>query len=283
MDVISRWIADFILLIGQQTQIFWENLVLLNFSWPQIVLDIVLVAIIFYYTFALIKGSRAVHVLIGLCIILAIYLFSKTLQLVALSWLLDKLFTVVLIAIPIIFQRELRMGLERLGHTKLFLRQKARQIDRMIMNIVNACESMSKDNVGALIVIQNTTPLKEYIDTGIPVNATVSKELIVSIFFPKLPLHDGAVIIADETIKAASCILPNSLETSSHDMGTRHKAALGLAENTDAGVIVVSEERGTISYAKDGKIERNISPQKLLVLLTSLLRPNKTSRKRTKK
>lgn len=282
MDVISRWIADFILLIGHQTQIFWENLVLLNFSWPQIVLDILLVAIIFYYTFALIKGSRAVHVLIGLCIILAIYLFSKTLQLVALSWLLDKLFTVVLIAIPIIFQRELRMGLERLGHTKLFLRQKARQIDRMIMNIVNACESMSKDKIGALIVVQNTTPLKEYIDTGISIGAKVSKELLISIFFPKLPLHDGAVIIADEKIQAASCILPNSLETSNHDMGTRHKAALGLSENTDAGIVVVSEERGTISYAIDGRIERNITPQRLLILLTELLHPSKQSRKRIK-
>ena len=240
---------------------------LLNFSWPQILLDILLVSILFYMILLLIRGSRAVHVLIGLSIIGFIYFLSKALQLVALGWLLDRILTVVLVAIPIIFQKELRMGLERLGHTKIFLNQKKLQINRMILNIVDACDSMAKDKIGALIVIQHTTPLKEFIDTGIEIQAKVSSELLLSIFKPKSSLHDGAIIIGSERIAAASCILPHSFEHAASGMGTRHKAALGLSENTDASIVVVSEEKGTISFAKNGKMEKNISAAHLQSLL----------------
>lgn len=275
MDFISQLIANSILFIGEQTGIFWGNLALLNFSWPQIVLDILAVAVIFYFIFSLIKGSRAVHVLIGLAIIVLVYFLSKALQLVALGWLLDRFMTIVLVAIPIIFQKELRMGLERLGHTKLFLSQKARKIDRMILSIVNASEKMGANKVGALIVLQRTVPLKEYIDTGVLLGATVSEELILSIFHPKGALHDGAVIIANEKIEAASCILPHSFENSDSSLGTRHKAALGLSENSDAIVVVVSEEKGTISFADSGKIERGVTPVRLHLLLTRALQPKK--------
>ncbi len=275
MDFISRLIANTILFIGQQTEIFWENLVLLNFSWPQILLDIVAVAVIFYFIFSLIKGSRAVHVLTGLAIIMLVYFISKALQLVALGWLLDRFMTIVLVAIPIIFQKELRTGLERLGHTKLFLSQKARKIDRMILSIVNASEKMAANKVGALIVLQRSVPLKEYIDTGIQLGATVSEELLLSIFHPKGALHDGAVIIANEKIQAAFCILPHSFENNDSGLGTRHKAALGLSENSDAIIIVISEEKGTISFALDGKIERGISSVRLHLLLTRALQPKK--------
>ncbi|MBU1953548.1 diadenylate cyclase CdaA, partial [Patescibacteria group bacterium] len=275
MDFLSKTVADIILFIGEQAQIFWGHLMLLNFSWPQILLDILLVSIFFYLILLLIKGSRAVHILIGLSIIGIIYFLSKALQLVALAWLLDRIFTVVLVAIPIIFQKELRMGLERLGHTKLFLNQKKRQIDRMILNIVDACDSMAKDKIGALIVIQRTIPLKEFLDTGIELQAKVSSELLLSIFKPKSPLHDGAVIISGERIQAASCILPHSFENTATGMGTRHKAALGLSENTDASIVVVSEEKGTISFAKNGKMERNVSAAQLQSLLHSALQPPK--------
>lgn len=271
MDVISATLASVILFVGDQTRTFWDNLVLLNFSWPQIVLDIAAVAVIFYFIFSLIKGSRAVHVLIGLVIILIFYFLSKLFQLVTLGWLLDRFMTVVLVAIPIIFQRELRLGLERLGHTRLFLSQKARKIDRMIMDIVSAAEEMGKNRVGALIVLQKTVPLKEYIDTGVNLNATVSRELLLSIFQPKGALHDGAVIIADEKIQAASCILPHSFENTDTGIGTRHKAALGLSENTDAAVVVVSEEKGAVSFAGGGKMERNLTPDRLQMLLTRSL------------
>jgi diadenylate cyclase len=278
MNYLSQTIAGIIIFIGEQTRIFWDNLVLLNFSWQQIALDIVLVTVIFYFIFSLIKGSRAVHVLIGLSIVLIIYVISKALQLVAMSWLLDRIFTVVLVAIPIIFQKELRMGLERLGQTKIFQNQKARQIENMIFNIVDASKAMAEEKIGALIVLQKKVPLKEYIDTGVPLNAIVSKELLLSVFQPKMPLHDGAVIIADEKIKAASCILPHSFEYTDSTMGTRHKAALGLSENTDASVIVVSEEKGHISFSKNGKIERNITPNRLQVLLIEELKPVKKKR-----
>lgn len=271
MDLISQMLATVILFIGDQTRTFWDNLALLNFSWPQIALDILAVAVIFYFIFSLIRGSRAVHVLIGLAIILGLYFMSKALQLVALGWLLDKFMTIVLVAIPIIFQKELRMGLERLGHTKLFVSQKAREIDRMILHIVNATEEMGKNKIGALIVVQKTVPLKEYIDTGILLDAAVSTELLLSIFQPKGALHDGAVIIASESILAASCILPHSFETTDSGMGTRHKAALGLSENTDAVVVVVSEEKGTLSFADEGRMERSLTPARLHQLLTRSL------------
>lgn len=288
MDALSRSVANIILFIAQQTQIFWGNLVLLNFSWQQIAIDIILVSVIFYFIFSLLKGSRAVHILIGLTIIAAFFVLSKALQLVALGWLLDRFFTVVLVAIPIIFQKELRMGLERLGHTKLFENQQKRRIDRMISSIVDACDAMAKEKTGALIVIQHTVPLKEFIDTGVEMGSKISSELLLSIFNSKSPLHDGAVIIAHERIAASSCILPHSFERTASGMGTRHKAALGLSESTDASVIVVSEERGTIAFAKGGKMERGIDAAQLNAFLNNALqpakkkKPRKAPKKRTK-
>lgn len=292
MEFLSRPIADVILFIADQAQIFWGNLALLNFSWQQIIIDITMVAVIFYLIFLLLKGSRAVHVIIGLSILGAFYFLSKALQLVALGWLLDRFLTIVLVAIPIIFQKELRLGLERLGHTKLFHTQKKRRIDRMIVSIIDACDVMAKNKTGALIVLQHTIPLKEYSDTGIELEAKVSKELLLSIFKPKSPLHDGAVIIGNELIQAASCILPHSFEHTASGMGTRHKAALGLSENTDASVVVVSEERGTISFAKNGKMQTNVDTAELQSLLNKSFQPIKkkkpkketsSSAKKTKK
>ena len=283
MEFLSRPIANVIIFIADQAQIFWGNLALLNFSWQQIVIDILLVAVIFYFIFSLLKGSRAVHVLIGLSIIGAFFILSQALQLVALGWLLDRFLTVVLVAIPIIFQRELRMGLERLGHTKLFMNQQRRKIDRMIMNIVDACDVMAKAKTEALIVLEHTIPLKEYTDTGIELGASVSKELLLSIFKPKSPLHDGAVIIGNQKIHAASCILPHSFENTASGMGTRHKAALGLSENTDASIVVVSEERGTISFAKHGKMQTNIDPAELQSLLNKSFQPLKKKKPRASK
>lgn len=280
MEALSRVIAEFILFIGQQARVFWENLALLDFSWTQIITDIALVSIIFYFIFSLLQGSRAVHILIGLSMIGLMFFVSKAFQLVTLGWLLDKFVTVFLVAIPIIFQRELRMGLERLGHTKLFLSQKARLIDRMIMSIVESGSTMAQEKTGALIVVEGAIPLKEFIDTGIPLNAAISKELLLSVFNGHSPLHDGAVIIRDERIIAASCVLPHSFENDLPGLGTRHKAALGLAESTDAVIVVVSEEKGTISFAREGKLERNITPAKLKSLLTQSLESKKENGKR---
>ncbi len=281
MDILSRWIADIILFIGQQTSIFWQNVLFLDFSWQQIAIDIALVWIIFYFIFSLLKGSRAVHVLIGLSMVGVLFILSQALQLVALGWLLDRFLTIALIAIPVIFQQELRMGLERLGHTKLFTHEKTAEINKMVLNIVEACTILAKERKGALIVIQSEVPLKEYSDTGIPLNAKVSKELLLSIFNPLAPLHDGAVIIEGDTILAASCILPHSFKNSVPLMGTRHKAALGLSESTDANIVVVSEEKGFISLCHNGDMLKDITSEHLHTLLIERLKPHK--KKKAKK
>jgi len=271
MELLSSWIADFIYFVGRQSQTFWLNLELLDYSAPQMIIDILLVSIIFYYIFLLLQGSRAVNVLMGLGMVTIIYVISRTAQLVTLNWIMDKFFTVALVAIPVIFQKELRMGLEKLGHAKLFVSHVG-NMQHMVSKILAACLEMADQKTGALIVLQAQTPLKEYIETGIGLNADVSKELLLTIFGNKSPLHDGAVIITGERIEAASCVLPHSLEKTSGDMGTRHKAALGLSDVTDALIVVVSEERGIISFAKNGKMEKNISPQRLKNILETHLK-----------
>lgn len=285
MNIFSKWIADFVLFIGQQTQGFWENLMLLNYSPVQVAIDILLVAVLFYYLFLLLKGSRAVNILIGLIMISFVFAVSRVLQLVTLGWLLDRFLTVVLVAIPVIFQQELRMALEKLGHTKISLSQKEKQLANVINNLVESCDYMSKQKIGALIVLENTVPLKEYIDTGTPLNAKISKELILSIFMNRSPLHDGAIIIKDSTLIAASCVLPHSYKTAqsaSHSgSGTRHKAAVGLSENTDAKIIVVSEEKGTISFAQNGQLEQAISLNRLQFLLTDFFKPQRNKKKKS--
>ena len=280
METISRWIAEIILFIGKQAQTFFENVTLLNFSFAQVFIDILLVSILFYYLFLLLKGSRAVNVLFGLIIVGLVFIISKALQLFALGWLLDRFLTLLLVAIPVIFQQELRMALEKLGHTKFSLSQKVKAINLLISNIVEACETLSKEKSGALIVLENTVPLKEYVDTGIKLHASVTKELILSIFLHRSPLHDGAVIIKDDEIVAASCVLPHSFKSYGQVLGTRHKAALGLSENTDAKIIVISEEKGSISFAEKGSMERNISTARLQVLLTDFLKPGRQKKRK---
>lgn len=280
MDVINQFLAKFILTIGQQTQTFFENLSLLNFSLPQVLLDILLVSILFYYGFLILKGSRAVNVLLGLVVVIFVFAFSKAFQLTTLNWILDKFFTIALVALPVIFQQELRMALEKIGHTKFSLSQKVKETNLLISNVVEACEFLVKQNHGALIVFENAISLKEYVETGVPLNAKLSKELLVSIFHPKSPLHDGAVIIQNGQIAAASCILPHSFKSYGQVLGTRHKAALGLSEATDARIIVVSEEKGATSFAQQGNLERNITPARLQILLTDFLKPGKNLKKR---
>lgn len=279
MEVLSRWLADLIIFIGRQVHSFWDNLLILNFSWLQIGLDIALVAIVFYLIFKQLKGTRTVHMLIGLLVLVLFFWISKALQLITFGWLLEKAFTVLLVAIPVLFQPELRSALEKLGHTKPFLKQQAKDLDKMIGDIVESCFALAKKREGALVVIQQAVPLKEYIETGTPLNADISKELILSIFNHQTPLHDGAVIMVDRKIVAASCLLPHTFNVDETGVGTRHKAAIGLSQNTDALIIVVSEERGTISFANQGAIEKNILPARLHFLLTQHLKPHKPKHK----
>lgn len=279
MDFINKTIADFLLFISREAGTFWENLSLLQFSWPQVIIDIVIVSIVFYYLFILIKGSRAIHILIGLAILAFIFIISKALQLFATGWLLDRFLTIILVAIPVIFQQELRRGLEKLGQTRIFSGNDIKTTDIQISNIVGAVVQMAKQKTGSLIVLKKDVNLNEYAETGVPINGKVSKELLLNIFFPKSPLHDGAVIMEGDTIIAAACVLPHSYKHVDRSLGTRHKAAIGLSENTDAHIVVVSEERGTISYAINGRLERNITPERLQELLEKFYAPKKKKQK----
>ena len=283
MNFLNNAIADFILFISREIGTFWENLVLMQFSWPQVLIDIFLVSIVFYYLFLLLRGSRAVHIIIGLAILAFIFILSNLLQLFATGWLLDRFLTLILVAIPVIFQQELRRGLEKLGQTRLFSNSEVKASSIMVSNLVEASVKMAQNKIGALIVLHRDVSLAEYAETGVQINGKVSKELLLNIFFPKSPLHDGAVIIKGEKIVAAACVLPHSYKINDHELGTRHKAAIGLAENTDAHIIVVSEERGTISYAHNGRLEKNITPEKLQKFLEEFYKPRTRNIKKVKK
>ncbi len=279
MDIINKTIADFLLFISSEASTFWENISLLQFSASQVIIDIIIVSIVFYYIFILIKGSRAIHILIGLAILAFIFIISQVLQLFATSWLLDRFLTVILVAIPVIFQQELRRGLEKLGQTKIFSGNEIKATDIQISNIVEATFQMSKSKTGALIVFKKDVNLNEYAETGVQINGRVSKELLLNIFYPKSPLHDGAVILKGGTIIAAGCVLPHSYRHADKSLGTRHKAAIGLSENTDAHIIVVSEEKGIISYALNGRLEKNITPERLQEHLEKFYISNKKPKK----
>ncbi|MEK7523731.1 MAG: diadenylate cyclase CdaA [Patescibacteria group bacterium] len=275
MDVISKAIAAFISAISGAGRVVLENLNVSQYSTFQIIADVLLVAVLFYWLIMIIRGSRAINIVFGLIILALVFAVSRWLQLLALGWLLDRLLTVILVAIPIIFQQELRGGLEKLGKTKFFLAKEAKEIDFIRSEIIEACFDMGKRKTGALVVFRGEVSLKEYIDTGVVISARISKELLFSLFANTSPLHDGAVIIDQNQIVAAGCILPHSFKEYGHKFGTRHKSAIGLSEATDAKIFVVSEERGTVSFVTGGHMEENISPERAQALLTEILAPKK--------
>ncbi len=249
--------------MAQLANNFYENVKLLDLSWLQIFVDITLIAVIFYYVFILIRETRAYPVMKGFIVLGAMFLVSEILSLTAVNWLLDKSLTALLLAIPIIFQQELREGLERLGRTRRFLTQKVMEADFMIRNIIEACEELKSHHSGALIVFENALSLNEYVESGVMINGKITKDLIVSIFQKGSPLHDGAIIVQDGLIKSAASLLPHSLKNYGNIHGTRHKAALALSESTDAKIIVISEEKGSISWIEKGKMESNIGSERL--------------------
>lgn len=231
-------------------------------QYPYWYLDILIVAAIFYWLLLLLQGTRAVHIISGLIILAIIFLVGRYLRLPALNWILAQLLTIVVVAIPIVFREELRRGLERLGQPRFFQLQ-VTSATALIHEIVEATHEMAKNRVGALVVLKNKLNIKEYVDTGVKIDAVVSKELLLNIFYPRSPLHDGAVVLDGERIVAAGAVLPLSQETIRARYGTRHKSALGISEHSDALAIVVSEERGSISVCKDGKMDANISAEQL--------------------
>lgn len=233
------------------------------------ILDIAIVAILIYYAFAFVKGTKATRIIYGIIILAVIVVIGRLLHLQTLNWVLEHLTLLIIVAIPVVFQPELRRALERLGRAKFFGSKK--RMPTKINDIIQAIDVLKKNKIGALIVIQRKTGLLEYIESGTELNANLSTALILNIFFPNSPLHDGAVIISGNKILAAGCMLPLTEGEYSLTYGTRHKAAIGISENTDAIALVVSEERGEVSLAIDGQLEEKISLEKLGNKLEQLL------------
>jgi diadenylate cyclase len=239
-------------------------------------IDIALVAITFYALLQLVKGTQAIQLLRGVTILIFItVLLSSVLSLTAFSWLMGKALPALLLAIPVIFQPELRKALERLGRAGGLIDRPVREAaaNRAITQVTRACRMLSEAKTGALIVFERNTGLQDYADSGVEVNAEVSTELLLTIFFPNTALHDGAVIIREDQVVAAAALLPLGDPQRDHRYGTRHRAALGITEQTDALAVIVSEETGIISLANNGRMVRRLDENRLRSLLQRLYQP----------
>jgi diadenylate cyclase len=239
----------------------------LNFGWRD-ALDILIVAVITYAMLRLIRGTRAVQMALGLLAVFVVYGFALLFQLVALTTILKALIFYVPFAIIVLFSHELRRGLAAFGRTPFFSLFSGYHAEETISEIVLALTSLSARRVGALIVLERREGLKTYIENGSPIDAVVSYELLVTLFAPGTPLHDGAAIISGDRIAAAASFLPLSLkEGLPKRYGTRHRAAIGVTEETDALALLVSEERGTISLAREGEMQEDLDAKSLRDLL----------------
>lgn len=261
----------------------WERIVAavlqLNVGWRDIV-DIVIMSYVFYRLVLIIRGTRAEQLVKGLMILLLAMVISDQSGLDTIHWVLRQTMTVGLIAIPIVFQPELRRALEHLGRGKIFKSTywnwNTQEFEKMLDELIKAIPVLVKKRIGALIVMERSTGLKEWIDTGISVEGVVSAELLVNIFFPRSPLHDGAVIIQGNQIVAAGCYLPLTEDPNlGKELGTRHRAGIGITEHSDAVAIIVSEETGIISVAHDGVLTRYLDEKKLQAMLMELCSPER--------
>ncbi len=244
-------------------------------------IDIMTVAVAIYFVYKQLKDTRAVSLLKGLLVLAFINVVSHTLNLYVINWILQQGMTVLLFALPVVFQPELRRALEQLGRGRIFNRAQnvsEAEMDSAINEVMAAARVMSREHTGALMVFEREVGLGDYIDTGILVDAKLSRELIKNIFVPSTPLHDGAMIIRNGRIMAAGCLLPLTEDrTLSTELGTRHRAAIGLSEQADCVVVVVSEETGKISYTYGGHIYRHLPEDQIKeALRTFMERPRQT-------
>ena len=236
------------------------------------VIDILLVAVIIYELLALIKGTRAAYMLVGVAVLALALYFSSVGELATLNWLLSALLPYTVFALIVIFSAEIRQALARLGRRLLLSRGPAAEAD-VYDDIVLAANLFSQNQTGALMVIEREIGLRTYIESGVPLDARLSYDLLATIFRPSAPLHDGAVIVQKDRVAAAACFLPLSMNpVLSTQLGTRHRAGIGVTEETDAIAVVVSEETGAISLAVGGKIERDVTVEQLRERIGELLR-----------
>lgn len=232
--------------------------------------DIVVVSIAISSLIMMIRDTRAIQLVKGILYVLLAYVISSFLGLKAIGWLMDRTLTFGIVAIPIVFQTELRKVLEELGRGTFFHRRTANQeqMDKMFDELVEAVDIMAAQKTGALIVVERKTGLREYMETGVSIDGIVTSQLLLNIFYKNTPLHDGAVMIRENRVVAAACYLPLSQNPEiSQELGTRHRASIGITEQSDCLSIVVSEETGTVSLAQDGKLIRYLDGKMLGDLL----------------
>lgn len=236
------------------------------------ILEILFIWVLIYYLLRFFRGTRAMQVFMGLLMIAIIFNIAKVLELHTINWVLTKLFAVGVVAFLIIFQPELRRGLARIGQNTFvggFLK-KGGTVDELIQ----ACEYLSRHRIGALIAIERDIGLKNYVEGSIRMDSVVSQELLITLFTPNTPTHDGGVIIVGDRVAACGALFPLSQNPElSRFLGTRHRAAVGLSEETDAVCVIVSEETGTVSVAVEGKLTRDLDSESLKNLLLNLFRP----------
>ena len=241
--------------------------------WFLDLLDIFLVAVLFYRLLILVKGTRSAQMYVGLLVIVLIALAAREFDLIAIRWIAESLKTVWLIAFVILFQPELRHALAQFGRTRYFRSFLRGDSYGVLGEVVRAIEALARDRHGALVVLERNVGLRNFVETGTRIDAKVSAELLVTLFSPGSPMHDGAVILREDTVLASSCILPlSSNPRSALALGTRHRAALGLSEECDAVVIVVSEETGAISVAFRGVLKQRLSEGELRSELSRIFR-----------
>ena len=245
------------------------------------IVDILVVAFLIYKVIMMVRSTSAARIAKSVLIILILAGVTQLLNM----YLLNKILEIGLVALIVVFQPELRRMLEKLGSKNvreiLSVKEEQREIDRVIEQTVQACEIMAKERTGVLIVFERSIPLLEYQKSGTVVDACVSSELLRNLFFTKASLHDGAVIIRNDRIAAAGCVLPlTENHNISSDLGTRHRAGIGISEVSDAVVVIVSEETGTISVAISGMLKRHLAPQTLEKLLLNELAPQREEKTR---
>jgi diadenylate cyclase len=244
----------------------------ISLPWPDVtvglndVVDIVATALLVYYLLVLIRGTRAVPIILGLAVLVGLFSLSNLFHLLVLGTILKYALLGTAVGLPIVFQPELRRFLEQLGRGGMIARpeaaEDAAQLEEAIAILASAAIILSRNRTGALVAIEGATGLREFVESGTKLDARLSVELLLSIFTPKSPLHDGAAIVKANIVEAAGCFLPLSenVLTESH-LGTRHRAAIGLSEQTDAVVLVISEQSGAISVARTGKLSRELDDE----------------------
>ena len=254
------------------------------FTWQDILLaivDIAVVAYFFYKVFTLIRGTRAIQLLKGVAFLLVLVSLTEWARLYTVYWLLVQLRTMLLVALPVVFQPELRRGLEQIGRGSLFARSMFRPqgeaTEKIVEELVTACFDMSSERTGALIVIERETGLEEYMEDAVRIDGLVSSELLENIFVSGSPLHDGAVIIRGDRVVVAASFLPSTQDPVTVELGSRHRAAIGITQVSDALAVVVSEETGTVSLAAGGRLIRGLDAKTLKDKLTETLDPQPAS------